>query len=485
MEDKIYKYLSLYNKSPHFLHYLLGSIYRKIPLSLRYGKVFCDYQKLLSESKHWNNKKIAEYQWSKIINILQHAYQNVPYYHLLFKERNIRLEDIQSFEDFKKIPFLTKEIIRNNLNSLTARNFNKSKFLYVNTGGSSGVPLGLYYQKGTTRSKELAFLLEIWEQAGYKFGDKIAVLRGNVVYSLKKNKFWQYDPIKNRMILSSFHMIEENLSKYLNQIRKFKPKFLHVYPSSLSILSSYIKENKIRNLPNIKAIFSSSESLFEWQAELFKNVFNCKIIDLYGSAEAVIFAANCPFKNNYHIFPEYGYTELIDNEGHDLAEEDSIGELVGTSFDNYVMPLIRYRTDDYAIRCGDIECSCGKNYMSFKKIIGRKQEFFIDKTGSIITFTCSDDALWKIKGKISAYQYIQYNPGKVILHLEQKTVLNKTDLDAVRKDFLSFYPRFDVEIKLVKNIDRTKTGKFQYLVQKIPLKAEYIKNVEADISHIN
>ena len=485
MEDIIYKYLFLYNKSPRFLHYLLGSFYRKIPLSLRYGKVFCEYQKLLSESKLWTPEKITEYQWSKINKILDHAYQNVPYYNLLFEEQNIRLKDIQSFEDFKRIPFLTKDIIRNNLNSLTARNLNKSKFLYVNTGGSSGVPLGLYYQKGTTRSKELAFLLEIWKQAGYQFGDRIAVLRGNVIYSLKKNKFWQYDPIKNRMILSSFHMIKENLSKYIDQIRRFEPRFLHVYPSSLSILANYIKEKNVRNFPTIKAIFTSSESLFEWQAELFKNVFNCKVIDLYGATEAAIFAANCPITNNYHIFPEYGYAELIDNQGNDITEENVIGELVGTSFDNYVMPIIRYRTDDYALLCREKECPCGKNFMSLKKIIGRKQEFFIDKTGSIITFTCADDALWKIKEKISAYQYIQYNPGKVILHLEQKATLNKADFEAVRKDFLSFYPRFDVEIKLVKYIDRTKTGKFQYLVQKIPLKSEYIKNVEADISHIN
>ena len=480
MEDTLYNYLHLYNKSPKQIKSLLGKIYSKVPLKFRYGEAFGFFDKLLKNSEFWTRSQIEEFQWKKISGILNYAYNNVPYYKELFDIYGVKIRNIQNFNDFKIIPMLNKRNIRENLEKLKSKALPKNKFLYVTTGGSSGTPIGLYYQKNLSRAKELAFTLKLWSKIGYKYGDKIALLRGNIVKDYNKGNFCDYDPIKNRLILSSYHMTDENLPRYIEKIVKFKPLYLHVYPSSLYILAEFMKKNNIKLSPKLNGIFTSSENLYDWQRKIFEDIFNCKIIDLYGLREAVAFAGNCEHKAKYHIFPEYSYTELINGNKEQITAKNKIGEIVGTSFDNYAMPLIRYRTMDYAILEED-SCECGKNGLLLKKILGRIQEFFVDKDGCLTTFTGSDDALWGIKDKIYAYQYLQIEPGVVFLNIDEKTNLSKDDLLKVRNEFLRHYAGFELNINIVKNIPRTPSGKFRYLDQKLPMESHSFKNFTFNI----
>lgn len=446
---------------------IVGFGYKMIPSTIRYGKVYTNYRKLLVKSKSWTKKDKEEYQWTKIERILDHAYHNIPYYRKLFNNEGINLKQIQNFNDFKKIPYLTKESIRNNFKDLIATNYKKSDRLYVKTGGSTGMPLQICYQKGVSRSIEHAFITKLWSSIGYKENDKIAVLRGNVVRGANNEKISDYEPIKNRMILSSFHMTDETLPCYIKEIKKFKPKYLHVYPSSLTIIAKYILENRYE-LPPIKAILSSSETLYEWQKELFKKAFNCKVFSWYGQTEMCVLAGNCKSSDNFYSFPEYSYVELVDNNDRELKNEDETGEVIGTNFNNYVMPLIRYRTMDYATLTEE-KCECHKNHKAFKKIIGREQDFFVDETGILVSSIYSDFPLWELMKNVNAYQYIQEIPGRLKLTIDVKNKINQYEFDIIKNRFLKYYPRFKIEICTVNDIKRTSNGKFKYLIQRIPI----------------
>ena len=87
----------------------------------------------------------------------------------------------------------------------------------------------------------------------------------------------------------------------------------------------------------------------------------------------------------------------------------------------------------------------------------------------MITFTCSVDALYTVKNKINAYQYVQSELGKVLLNIDVKNKFSISDIEDVKRTFLKFYPRFNIEIKFVDHIPRTKSGKFRFLVQKLPI----------------
>ena len=477
IEDKLYRFLKYYNASPQWFKFISGYTYRILPLSIRYGNVYLKYVKFLEESQWWPKERLEEYQWKKLKVILNHVYENVPYYRKIFDERGIKPRNIQNFDDFKKLPFLTKEIVRNNLKSLVAENFPKSKLLYVTTGGSTGTPLGLYYEKGVSRAKELAFITVLWNRVGYKIGDKLAVLRGNVVRSAKKNIFWEYEPIKNRLILSSYHMTDKNLPLYIEQIRKFKPKFLHVYPSVLTILAKFMKRNKIKPFSSIKAILASSENIYPWQIKLFKEVFQCKVFFFYGLTEMVALAGICEKSYDYHIFPEYSYVELIGKDGNRVTKEGAIGEIVGTTFDNYAMPLIRYRTGDLAVYTKQT-CKCGRNYPLLKNIEGRLQELIYTKSEDLISLGPVifgiHDKCWT---QVRELQFVQEKKGELIIKLIKNPEFSEKK---VRNYVLNLFKQrlggiCDIKIKFVNEIPKTERGKHKFLIQKLPINFGEIK----------
>ncbi len=473
IEDNFYKFLKYYNKSPQWVKSISGRLYKKIPLSARYGRSYSEYTNLLKESQWWSDEKIREYQWRKLSELLEHAYQNVPYYRRVFDERGIKPKNIQNFNDFQKVPFLTKDMVRDDLQNLVAENYAKSKRIYITTGGSTGIPLGLYYEKGKNRSKELAFMTAQWRRVGYRIGDKLAVLRGNVVSETDRGKFWEFEPIMNRLILSSYHMTDGKLPLYIKQIRRFSPKYLHVYPSALTILARFMEKKDSKPFESLQAILAGSENMYPWQIELFTRVFKCKILFWYGLAEQSALAGTCEKSYYYHIFPEYSYVELIGEDCCPVTQEEKVGEIVGTTFDSYVMPLIRYRTQDLALYTKQ-KCKCGRNYSLLKRIEGRIQELVVTKNGALVTLTALIFAQhFNAFGKVKNMQLEQSEKGKVIVRIVRDQNYGSADEDEIRVKILqAIGGDLDIVFEYVSEIQRTKRGKYPFLIQKLPVNFE-------------
>jgi len=430
--------------------------------------MFWDTYNFLQESQWWSREKLEEHQMQQLRRLLHHAYENVPYYRRVFDERGLKPRDVQDFDDLRKLPYLTKAIIRGNLLDLIALNYPKSRIQYATSGGSSGIPLEFCSERGVTGSKERAFMTALWNRVGFKIGDRCVVLRGDVVQSASKGKFWEYDPADKNLILSSYHMTDETLPDYIAKIRTFRPDCIQAYPSVITVLASLMKKRNIGAFPTVKVILCGSENLYPWQRELLEEVMKCRVFSWYGHSERAALAGECEVSTYYHVFPEYGYLELISNGGNEVTGDAEIGEIVATGFNNFVCPFIRYRTMDLTAAL-NVKCKCGRNYRLLKRIKGRLQEFFVDKTGSLITFTCAHKALWNVKDRINAYQYVQNEPGKVLLKIDAKSRFSTSDVGSVKRTFLRFYPRFNIEIRFVHHIPRTKSGKFRFLIQKLPI----------------
>lgn len=82
----------------------------------------------------------------------------------------------------------------------------------------------------------------------------------------------------------------------------------------------------------------------------------------YGHSEYQILAGECEYSNKLHVYPQYGYTELIPTGKKHINGKD-IFEIVATGFNNYYMPILRYRTQDYATLADNQKCKCGRNYL--------------------------------------------------------------------------------------------------------------------------
>lgn len=471
---------------PYPLQKSMKYVYSLVPVRLRYGKVFWETYNFLQKSQWWSKEKLEEYQMEQLSKLLNHAYKNVPYYRRMFDERELKPKDIQCLEDLRKLPYLTKEIVRNNLDDLIAQNISEKEMEYVATGGTTGIPLGFYIEKKTNLMR-MAFEWREWNWMGYKFGDRCVVLRGNVVKRQENGRpaWWEYDKENNYLILSTYDMTDENLPKYAQKIEEFKPKIIRGYPSALDILACFIKENnfKINRLGNIKAISTSSENLYPVQRELIEEVFRCPIFDKYGNCEQVTILGECEKHEGYHDFMEYSYTEILDKEGNPVIKEGQIGEIVSTGFTDYVVPFIRYKTEDLVSYTAH-KCSCGRLHPLVKKIEGRWwQEMIVARDSNLISMTAlnmhSD-----IFDNVKQFQFYQDTPGRVTLKIIKKDTYTEKDTKYIIQELQKkIKNQVKIEIEFVGNIPLTGRGKYRFLIQKLPTKfgdkvGEYISDID-------
>ncbi|MCC9296348.1 phenylacetate--CoA ligase family protein [Clostridium sp. WLY-B-L2] len=401
----------------------------------------------------------------QVKKLIEHAYRTVPYYTNIFNEYAIKPNQIQSFTDLKRIPYLTKKIVQDNLKDLVSTSYNRDQISYVTTGGSTGIPMGFYRDKNSASAIEYAFICKQWERTGFNAHkiNKNAILRGNIPSK------GIYEKVGNNLILSSYQLTDGNMIIYIKLLEKFNPDFIQAYPSSISLLSDFILDNNLKvKLNNLKAVLCGSENMYDFQRRKIERAFNVRVYSWYGHTEGCCLAGECEKSNNYHIFSEYGYTELINKNGEDVTEENGIGEIVATGFNNYVVPFIRYKTMDLAVNTNQI-CSCGRNYKLIKRVQGREQEQIITKDKAKIAMTSIIFSQhFNAFGKIRMMQLVQNEVGKVLVKIVEKEKLNKTDLNEISDKMKNAaYNRIDVEIKIVDNIVRTKSGKYKFLIQNL------------------
>jgi len=465
IEDKLYVFLKGYKTMPDWMKRAVSLPFSMLPRTKLLGQ---EYTKMYNEALSFefsSSDIIDEYQFLKLKQVLEYSYKYVPYYTSLWNSYGIDINRIQDFDDFKKlIPFTTREDVLNNYRMMTSKKYKVSDFIQVNSGGSTGNPLTLYYLKGYTRTAYNAYIHILWSRFDCKVEDRYARLRGD---SIGKNKILSFDPYRNSLMLSSFSLNEKNANQYLAYLLKYKVKYIAAYPSSLFHLVQ-LSQNKSFHIPSLKAIMLGSENILDYQVDAFKSFFGIDKISVnYGHGEFTSMAGNCAQSQQYHFLPSYGYTEFdrqIDNPYNEIKHD--VVEIVSTSFLNPAMPLIRYRSKDYGIVSHE-KCSCGRNHLSLDKILGREQEIAEGFNGEKITLTAL------IFGRHLDYfnhtikmQIINFAPGRLTVRVVPKqSFLEKHSNEII----ISLSPAqgmpFSANVEIVESIESTKRGKNRFFVK--------------------
>jgi phenylacetate-CoA ligase len=427
-------------------------------------KIFKETYEFLNKSQWWHQNQLEEYQLEQLEKLLIHAYENVPYYRKIFNKKELKPKQIKNIRDLQNLPYLTKQIAKANINYLKAKNFPEYKFEFVSTGGSTGTPFGFYTEYGTTVAIRFAYYKILLKRGNCNIRDKMINLGRN-------EKPWSYHLFNRVLDISCFFMTDNYIKLYLDMIRRFKPKYIFSYPTPIAMIAKYIDRNRIEISISIKAIFCSGETLHDWQRELIEKTFRCKVFNVYGHMECAVSSCSCETSKYLHIFPEYGIVELIDRNGNPVTKEGEMGEIVATGFTNYIFPFIRYKTGDIGVYTSK-KCSCGRNYPLLKRIEGRIQYLIIAKDGTLIphpgSIFVTRDKEWM---KFKQIQFLQEKPGELIIKvLKESGYSNKEVEQFVLKVFNKiFNNQFKLQVVFVDHIPLTKSGKYQYLIQKLPI----------------
>jgi phenylacetate-CoA ligase len=443
---------------PYPIQQSIRYVYSLIPPRIRYGRVFWETYNFLQESQWWSKERLEDYQMQQLNKLLKHAYENVPYYRRVFDERGLKPKDIQSLNDFKKLPYLDKNTFKLHAQDMIARNFSLKKLHMSHTSGTTGKPLQ-FYQDDFAAQREWAFIHHQWSRVGYKPGDarvefRGAVNRSNPVY---------YDPVSKVLRLSPLVDSKETAIYYMEKIESFGSQFLHGYPGAIASFANAIKQFKLIVPFQLKAVLFASEAVYEWEREIVREVFNCRIYSHYGMAEKVVLAAECEYSDHYHCLPQYGITEIDPNTR----------EIIGTGFLNYANPFIRYRTTDIASLPVFTKCEkCGRNYYPvFAKVEGRLEDFIITPKGALIAPAIITHPFKDLK-TIKDTQVVQESLGCVtlkavpwdksnmeLLKLELKTLCG--DLQSILGD------EMQIKSEIVDEVQHPKSGKFKWVISNI------------------
>lgn len=458
LEDRLYFLLDSYHALPLYVKSFVGYIYNRLPAKLRYGRYYNFYRARIENFKVLTIREKEQIVKSLLFNQVNFAIENVNFY----KEFN----KIKSYEEFRRLPIVDKSIINNNRNSFISQKI-KSDGLKVNTGGSSGNPFTFFLHKGVSRPKEKAHFDEYWSNYGFRKKSKVLVLRGK---SLRKNKIYEYDTLNNSLVINCNSINKKNILKIYLQIEKFKPEFIHAYPSALKVftklLISVLNLDKISL--SIKAVFLGSEQLFDNDLTLFNSFFGAKIINWYGHSESLVFAKRIEGQNTFEVSLEYGFIELVDSYGQVITEIGKTGRIIATGFDNKVMPLIRYDTGDE----GEL-LKVSKHdeiVMKIKNISGRDKNYIYlkDKTQVTLTSIIFGEHHKEFE-YIKEFQIEQFELGSIQLKIVPLEKVKIENFDSLKSKIESsvISGNLVVNILIVERTEKTHRGKNILLKQHV------------------
>jgi len=440
----------LYTHSPLWIK----KLYASIPYEVRNGKDYRKWQLFLSKELN-----MEEYQLLKIKELVSYAYTNTNYYKRVFDKLDISPYDINSLQDYEKLPLIDKDIVRDNYDDMTVRNYpDKNKF-YVTTGGTSGEAMKFLQSKNVWK-KELAFVMKYFSKFGYKPSMLKASFRGGEFNNLPKNTYWKYSPVHNQIHFSPFDLHEKNIILYVNELNKHKPRYFHSYPSSLLLLIDQMINKGLQLNYKVNAIFLISENFSMEDIEKIKLFFDCKISSFYGHSERLIFAPS--FDENvssYTVDEKYGLFELIDASEKCIGQKEERGQIVGSSFDNYAMPLLRYKTNDYTHYLEK-----GKHKV-IANIVGRwSQEYLLGKNEQKIYFTALNMHSDIFKNVIQ-YQFLQTRPEYAELCIITNKFFKEDDSKNILKALKEKVGHvLEFKINIVEKMQLTPRGKFKNLI---------------------
>jgi phenylacetate-CoA ligase len=452
VEDYLYKFLGLYKKMPLRLQHILGKIYNLLPRSFRYG-IF--YQEYCNRIKQWESGLFDEA--ALLSETFSYALNHIDYY----KSAN---------DDEKSFGVINKQIINSNKERFINHDL-KSQLLKSNTGGTSGTPFEFYIHKGVGRAKEKAHFDWYWGKIGYNPGDKVLMIRGA---PLKNGALYEYIAIDNKLSITCYDLNDDNVGGVVKAINRFKPKFIHGYPSALKILTLLVEKKKIK-IENLKGLFLGSEYLDAQDRAYFEAYYNARVINWYGHSELLIHAGNCQYSNEYHIYPFYGHVEMVGDDGKIISSANTMGKIIATGFDNKVMPLIRYDTGDLAEYSDSTECQCGFHGKSFSKIYGREQNYIVLNDGTIVSVTAFIFGQhFDEFNKIREIQLLQSDIHNLIVHIVPNEIFSEKDvLQLADKMATSVNNKISISIEIVEKTKKTESGKHKILIQSPGLLDEY------------
>ncbi len=355
------------------------------------------YQKEIETASH---EQIRAWQSERLVKTVKHVYENNTYYRKLMDEKGVTPDDIKGVDDLHKLPFLTKDDLR-------------EAYPY----GLMSKPLSecvrIQSTSGTTGKRVVAFYtqndIDLWEDccaraivaAGGTKEDVCQVCYGYGLFTGGPG----LNGGSHKVGCLTLPMSSGNTERQLQFMTDLEATIICCTPSYAQYLAESIEENGLRDKIKLKAGIFGAEA---WTQEMRKDIeerLGIKAYDIYGLTEicgpGVSF--ECSEQTGMHVNEDHFIAEIIDPKTGEVLPEGEKGELVFTCITKEAFPMIRYRTKDICVLSRK-KCSCGRTHVKMAKPMGRSDDMLIVK--GVNVFPSQIEEVLLKKGLTSNYQII-------------------------------------------------------------------------------
>jgi len=325
---------------------------------------YMERRRMLGDSQWWSAERVREFQWSELRKLLAHVYESVPYLQRKYREAGIELGDIRGWNDFRRLPALTREEVNAHRTELCSTTY-KGKLLPHATGGSSGTPTRFFrtYESYDWRT---AAKDRVYSWSGWQVGERSVYLWGAPVGAVSRKQLWKtrlYEGIQRQLIIPTFRQSDDAWARIHAAILKFKPVLAVGYVSSLEQFASYLLRTNQR-VDGIRCVIGAAEPVFDSTRATIESAFRAPMFNTYGSREFMSIAGECERRSGLHVNAENLVVETRE------ADMETPSEILVTDLHNYGMPFVRYATGDLGAIMPE-PCACGRGLPRLRSVEGR------------------------------------------------------------------------------------------------------------------
>ncbi len=417
-----------------------------------------------------SREQIRAWQDERLVKTVHHVYEHVPYYRNLMKEKGVTPEDIHSVDDLYKLPFLTKNDLR-------------EAYPY----GLLAVPLEeavrIQSTSGTTGRRVVAFYtqhdLDLWEDCCARAIVAAGGTPSDVVHVCYGYGLFTGGPGLNggshKLGSLTLPMSSGNTERQIQFMCDLGSTILCCTPSYAAYLAESIWERGLQDKIKLKAGIFGAEAWTEEMRRDIEKKLGIKAYDIYGLTEisGPGVAFECSAQTGMHINEDHFIAEVIDPKTGEVLPDGEKGELVFTCITKEAFPLIRYRTRDICVLSHE-KCSCGRTHVKMSKPMGRSDDMLIVK--GVNVFPSQIETVLLNRGYAANYQIIvsrENNSDKLEVQVEMTPEMfsdtvtevskREQELEADLKSMLGIYG--DVHLVAPKTIARSE-GKAVRVIDK-------------------
>jgi len=415
-------------------------------------KVMADYR--------LSRKELQPIIKKRLHKVLITAFRFVPYYRDAFRAVGYNPEvDYHGPEDLKLLPILTKETIKKyGEEAFVREGADLSKYFMDATSGSTGIPLRVW-RDPWARALQIAKWLRVMRVNGYRLTDRVMSLTSPARLNEGKT-------ILRHLGLLRRHAVDYLLPPevMLEELLAYKPDVLYGNRSHLDLLCHEAQKRNIR-YEDLKLILTGAEIVRESSRRLYRNTFNCDIVEYYGSIEMGIMAFETPTQKALELCEDLTFYEVLDDHGAP-TKPGELGRLIVTDLSNTLMPFIRYDHLDKVVLSPERTADRRERQL-IEYIEGRDDDFAIMPDGKTIPFHVFYEIMDKYTGIIQ-FRIVQ----KTIKYYQILILANKDYIQSVKSDISADYSKIfpeDVKFEIipVDRIEPDPNGKLRMLISEV------------------